>query len=136
MGQKYLMRRDAEKTPPKVLAAFLAAVESTPGGCKIWKRARDENGYARAYPQLPELESSTFAHRQVCAAANGPIPEGLVVHHTCGGGKNGCIAPAYLQSATDLDNAAEMLARKSMEARIEHLEALVRLQSELIGQLS
>jgi hypothetical protein len=46
-----------------------------------------------------------LAHRVYYEAAVGPVPAGLVLHHVCGRGADGCVNPAHLVPVTPAQNA-------------------------------
>lgn len=82
------------------LSRFWSKIDTTnhPGGCWIWTANRNRSGYGvikwhgRAY----------YAHRFAYLTFIGPIPDGLLVCHTCD--TPACVYPAHLFVGTDLDN--------------------------------
>jgi len=58
------------------------------------------------------------AHRASYIAHNGPIPEGLVVRHTCD--NKGCIEPRHLLIGTVLDNARDAVERGRLVTGMRH----------------
>lgn len=75
------------------------------GTCREWVGARFESGYG-----LIRLAGRTRrAHRVSYEAAYGPIPDGLVVRHTCDNPP--CINPEHLLLGTAKDNMADAVSR-------------------------
>lgn len=83
-------------------------------GCWLWT-----GGLRGGYGFLVSPREQA-AHRLSWIIHNGPIPVGLQVHHICGIRR--CVNPDHLQLVTQRENMGEMLLRRSMEARISHLE--------------
>jgi hypothetical protein len=75
-------------------------------GCWEWTGKPHSEGYGRAQvaPDITE-----FAHRVSWVIANGPIPEGLCVLHTCDNPP--CVRPSHLFLGTRGDNARDMAAK-------------------------
>jgi hypothetical protein len=59
-------------------------------GCRVWRRAKDPDGYGR----LRWGKKVLFAHRAAYAAATGEDIDGLDVHHICG--NRLCCNPLHL----------------------------------------
>ena len=97
---------------------FISKIDKS-GECWVWT-ANKSNGYGRFDTTT---NSKAYAHRYAYELWVGPIPEGAVVHHKCG--NRPCCNPDHLQLTTQIDNLAEMFARKAYEARIAELEARV-----------
>jgi hypothetical protein len=72
-----------------------------PDSCWKWSGKTDENGYGRIFNQL--------AHRIAHEMANGPIPDGKEVFHSCD--TPPCGNPAHLRIGTQLDNIQDMVDR-------------------------
>lgn len=96
------------------------------GDCLIWRGCITGSGYG----QVRSNGKQVPAHRLSYQLATGEEIGTQVVHHKCANRK--CINPEHLQLAQHAENLLEMMARKSLEARIADLEARVE---ELEAQL-
>jgi DNA-binding XRE family transcriptional regulator len=79
---------------------------SNPSGCWPWiGKSKGSGGYGRtsilhvAYP----------SHRVAYELTNGPIPDGLIVRHTCDNPP--CVNPAHLILGSHKDNARDAIER-------------------------
>jgi hypothetical protein len=92
---------------------FWSNVDSTrlsPGGCWLWQRSVDRDGYGRVY-----LGGRSFqAHRVACELELGDL--GLDVLHRCD--TPACVNPAHLFAGTHLDNMRDKVA-KGRQARLK-----------------
>ena len=69
--------------------------------CALWTGSTNDQGYGRI-----QLDGEThYAHRIAWAIFHGPIPEGLVVRHSCHNPT--CVRPGHLSIGTAADNAAD-----------------------------
>lgn len=78
--------------------SFLDKVMFT-DSCWIWTASLTEKGYGQFRGER--------AHRVAYRLFRGPIPEGLIVRHTCN--TPCCVSPAHLKLGTDADNTRDML---------------------------
>lgn len=92
--QQVLEQRFLERTEPLVWS-----------DCLIWKGARSGPGYGC----ISVKGKTAYAHRVAYELASGPIPDGMVVDHTCH--QTMCVNPQHLRLATRQQNAWHMRAR-------------------------
>ncbi len=77
-------------------------------GCLLWVGALDRGGYGVI--RIGGRRGNTLkAHRVAWTEANGPIPAGLFVCHSCD--VRNCIEPAHLWLGTQADNNRDMFAK-------------------------
>lgn len=101
-----------------LIEAVKALCEVNESGCWVWQGLRDRDGYGRA----PSVAGRTrMVHRLVLEAKHGASLGSQHAHHICS--NTSCVNPEHLQPVTHRENAAEMLARKSLLARIRQLES-------------
>lgn len=92
-------KRRNYRTPEE---AFIARVEPIVGdpGCFIWMGATDSKGYGRLRVDGRLVPAHRYAWEQEC----GPIPEGMVLDHTCW--ERSCVNTDHLRLATRQQNGA------------------------------
>ncbi|HXI18492.1 MAG TPA: HNH endonuclease signature motif containing protein, partial [Chloroflexota bacterium] len=72
--------------------------------CWEWQLFRDKRNYGRV--GIARGKSPQLTHRVAWELANGPIPDGLLVCHSCDNPP--CCNPAHLFLGTDQDNVDDM----------------------------
>ncbi len=80
--------------------------------CMEWPGKKDKHGYG-----VTRTAGFNRAHRLIYSVFVGPIPEGLLVLHSCD--NRSCVNPEHLRVGTDKDNAIdrELRKRSSKHAR-------------------
>jgi hypothetical protein len=73
--------------------------------CWLSKRARDKDGYA--YASIKRI--TTRAHRLSYMIHYGPIPNGMLVCHTCDNPP--CVNPNHLYLGNPIDNTQDMISK-------------------------
>lgn len=107
--------------------------EST--GCWNWLMAKDKDGYGRYTPYSPRHSASQKpAHRYYYELLIGPVPDGLILDHTC---KNkGCVNPDHLEPVTYAESAyrtSNTKLTKDMVAAIRQLLENTTLSQQAIA---
>ena len=75
------------------------------GDCLVWTKGTTWNGYGRI-----NVDGKTQrTHRVMWEQLNGPIPEGMIILHTCDNPP--CLLPAHLRLGTVKENNREAFAK-------------------------
>lgn len=97
-------------------ALALATRVQAMGDCLIWQGALNHGGYG----QIRVDGRTRQAHRYAFEKANGPIPDGMEVDHTCW--NRACVRLDHLRLATRANNAANMRdARKDSATGVRNV---------------
>lgn len=88
---------------------FQARVLPVSCGCWVWLGQINKEGYGVYYRHEGMPNRRQRVHRLIYEQANGPIPPGLCVLHTCD--NPSCVNPDHLYVGTRWDNAQDMLER-------------------------
>ena len=108
------------KLKPSWHKRFWAKVEKGAGsGCWEWIAGKTKDGYG----QLRINGVSYYAHRLSFGIANGPIPEGMDVLHTCD--NPACIKPVHLFLGTQSDNVKDAAKKGRMPKGSAHWKAVL-----------
>lgn len=89
------------------LDRFLAKVQKSPDpdGCWLWTAGRFKKGYGGFYVDGQMVRAHRFAYEQFV----GPVPDGLMVLHTCD--VYTCVRPTHLYAGTREQNTADAVER-------------------------
>lgn len=105
-------------TPDEI--AFFAQVAFEPmSGCWLWEGSRHSHGYGLFHRGG---SCGGYAHRFSYEMANGPIPTGLEVRHTCN--NTSCVNPDHLVVGTHKENMEDM-ARAGTQKGTKNPAAMV-----------
>jgi hypothetical protein len=92
----------------------------TPTGCWEWRGQRVHRGYGKV--SIGE-NRQTYAHRAAWSLANGPIPRGMLIRHTCDNPP--CVNPDHLLLGTHRDNMRDMVERERNQRGERHAFAVL-----------
>lgn len=87
---------------------ILATIKKV-GDCWIWQGSISNRGI----PRLKYKSKTTSAHRAAYIAFKGPVPDKLLVCHTCDNPL--CVNPEHLYSGTALDNVRDRTERTGID---------------------
>lgn len=107
-------------------------------GCWLWQGA---TGSTSPYGVIRAFGRQTTAHRVSYRLANGPIPAGQQVLHTCDNPL--CVKPSHLFLGTQLDNMRDMISkgRQATGHKLNHsdqtgeLNANAKLTNDQVAEM-
>ena len=73
--------------------------------CWIWKAHVDKDGYGMMWVDGSNVKASRVSF----TISNGPIPEGMIVCHSCD--VPGCVNPRHLWLGSNLENSRDMVTK-------------------------
>lgn len=103
--------------PKRINRDFFFARVKRGEGCWEWTGFKCSRGYGRMKVARASGEGrvSEGAHRVSWVLANGPIPDGSHILHSCD--NPGCVNPAHLRPGTHAENMADAATRKRFPDR-------------------
>lgn len=119
---------------------FWAKVNKSRGECWEWTACKTGDGYG----QFSLKGQAQLAHRVSWRLANGEIPDGMCVCHSCD--TPSCVNPAHLFLGTQSDNMADMKKKgrhkgwdmtgeKGPNARLDN-ESIIRIRDYIKSGMS
>lgn len=112
-------------TPFDVCRFWQRVNQAGPGECWLWDQK------SRRYGNFSIGKTNHLAHRISYIIHYGPIPDDLIVRHTCDVGR--CVNPCHLVTGTQLDNRLDCVERGRTARGTEH--GLNVLTPELIAEI-
>lgn len=99
-------------------------------GCWLWRGSLNNKGYGLF--NLSREAGLVLAHRHSYAESRGPIPEGLLVMHSCDEPR--CVRPEHLALGTIADNQADM-ARKGRAGQRGEKSSQAKLTEQSVREI-
>lgn len=95
------------RTPEEFAQYFWKRVDKSPHpkGCWLWTGSKNRQGYGETMFRKRHLRANRVAYE----LANGPIPEGLMVLHSCDNPP--CVNPDHLFLGTGTDNMQDCIRK-------------------------
>jgi len=103
-GVKF-MRDESTRQRARFGKPFDSYLVRSETGCLLWTGKTDKDGYGRRGVRIGEKR----AHRHAYTLANGSIPDGLLVRHTCD--TPACCEPQHLVLGSQLENMKDKVER-------------------------
>lgn len=108
---------------------FFANLEATPTGCVEWTGSLKSNGYGQIYGE----GKKHYTHRLAWRFAVGPIPDGLLICHTCDNPK--CVNVAHLFLGTFRDNMQDCVRKGRIQDQRGSRNNHARLTDEQVLEM-
>lgn len=99
------MRSEESRQRARYGKPFDDSLSRLDNGCLVWTGVVDKDGYGRRGVQIGEKR----AHRYAYARANGDIPKGMLVRHSCD--NPACCEPSHLSLGSQADNIKDKVLR-------------------------
>ncbi len=108
-----LVRYKQPGSAAKFPVRFWSKVDRS-GSCWLWTACTDRDGYG----WINFTWGMGYAHRIAYEIANGPIPAGMVLDHSCR--TPSCVDPAHLEPVSDRVNILRGIAPPAVNASKTH----------------
>jgi len=108
MSQSFLKRFGARRMTAEELFLLHSGVASE-NGCIPWQGSVTTKGYGSIRAGGGPIRR-IYAHRYAWMRANGPIPDNMLICHTCD--NPGCVNLDHLFLGTAQDNTSDMIAKR------------------------
>ena len=92
-----------------LLERFNSKYTIAPNGCWLWNANKNNKGYGMFRVTTKAWENKTLAHRVSYELANGKIPEGKHICHTCD--TPSCVNPEHLFIGSRSDNMIDCIRK-------------------------
>jgi len=102
---------------------FWSKVDKNPDGCWLWTGGKITGGYGTICDNYG-TRKHMYTHRYSWELANGPIPDGMFICHTCD--VRHCVRPDHLFLGTPLENTLDALAKGRLAPQRETFKRLWR----------
>lgn len=122
--RKGLLRPKADRQ----LHRFESCFTVTPG-CWLWNGEIGISGYGRFTTEGKKLRAHRFAY----TAYKGPIPQGMLVLHSCDNPR--CVNPDHLRVGTNVDNTRDKRDRNRFNAPKGEASNLSKLSEQDVVQI-
>lgn len=100
----------------------LAAKTAFAGPSECWHWLGKPDPCSLGYGRITRDGVKLYVHRAAWEQANGPIPAGATILHTCD--CPSCLNPAHLVCATQADNTADMVAKGRQRGNLTKAQVL------------
>jgi len=112
--RKFCSRHCASSGPPAANPeTFWAKLTRRENGCWEWPGRKYPNGYGRIWRGGRDVRT----HRYAYLLAKGPIPEGLMILHSCD--NRPCCNPDHLRAGTAKENREDAISRGRVRGVID-----------------
>lgn len=117
-----LLLKQILKPSRPTFAQRLAAKTAFAGPSECWHWLGKPDPCSLGYGRITRDGVKLYVHRAAWEQANGPIPAGATILHTCD--CPSCLNPAHLVCATQADNVADMVSKRRQRRNLTKAEVV------------